>query len=47
MIFMKTENSKSNEPHKFVLNLLQVLDLRSSYNYVTLQIYVFITPGKI
>ena len=46
-IYMKTENSKSNEPHKFVLNLLQGLDLRSSNNYVTPQIYVFITPDKI
>ena len=44
---MKTENSKSNEPHKFVLNLFQGLDLRSSNNYVTPQIYVFITPDKI
>ena len=26
-IFMNTENSKTNEPHKFVLNLLQRLDL--------------------
>ena len=24
---MNTENSKTNEPHKFVLNLLQRLDL--------------------
>ena len=29
-IFMNTENSKTNEPHKFVLNLSQRLDLRSS-----------------
>ena len=29
-IFMKTENSRTNEPHKFVLNLWQKLDLRSS-----------------
>ena len=28
--FMNTENSKTNEPHKFVLNLSQRLDLRSS-----------------
>ena len=25
-VFMSTENSKTNEPHKFVLNLLQRLD---------------------
>ena len=29
-IFMSTENSKTNEPDKFVLNLSQRLDLRSS-----------------
>ena len=29
-IFMNTENSRTNEPHKFVLNLWQKLDLRSS-----------------
>ena len=29
-IFMNTENSKTNEPNKFVLNLSQRLDLRSS-----------------
>ena len=28
-IFMNTENSKTNELHKFVLNLSQRLDLRS------------------
>ena len=28
-IFMNTENSKTNETHKFFLNLSQRLDLRS------------------
>ena len=36
-IFMNTENSKTNEPHKFVLNLSQRLDLRSSDKHVALQ----------
>ena len=36
-LFMNTENSESNEPHKFVLNLSQRLDLRSSNKYVALQ----------
>ena len=36
-IFMTTENSKTNEPHKFVLNLSQRLDLRSSGKHVALQ----------
>ena len=29
-IFINTENSKTNEPHKFVLNSSQRLDLRNS-----------------
>ena len=33
-ILMNTENSKMDEPHKFVLNLSQRLDLRSSDKYV-------------
>ena len=38
------KNSKINEPHKFVLNLSQRLDLRSSEKHVTLQnISIFYT----
>ena len=36
-IFMNTENSKTNEPHKFVLNLSQRLNLKSSAKHVGLQ----------
>ena len=36
-IFMNTENGKTNEPHKFVLNLSQRLDLRVSNEHVALQ----------
>ena len=36
-IFMKNENSKMNQLHKFVLNLSQRLDLRSLKNNDTLQ----------
>ena len=36
-IFMSMKNSKTNEPHKFVLNLSQRLDLGSSNKFVTLQ----------
>ena len=35
-IFMNTKNSKTNEPHEFVLNLSQRLDLRSSNKHVAL-----------
>ena len=34
---MNMENSKTNEPHKFVLNLSQRLDLRSSNKNVALR----------
>ena len=36
-IFMNTGKSKISEPHKFVLNLTQRLDLKSSDKHVTLQ----------
>ena len=36
-IFMNTENSKTNETHKFVLNLSQRFNLRSSDKHVALQ----------
>ena len=36
-IFMNMENSKTNEPHKFVLNLPRRLDLRRSNKHVALQ----------
>ena len=34
---MNTENSKTSEPHKFVLNLLQRLDLKSLNKHIALQ----------
>ena len=37
ILFMNTENSKENEPHKFVLNLSQRLGLRRSSKHVALQ----------
>ena len=36
-IFMNTENSKTNESHKFVLNLSIRLDLKSSNKHLALQ----------
>ena len=36
-IFMITKNCKTNEAHKFILNLSQRLDLRSSDKHVSLQ----------
>ena len=44
--FMNTQNSKTNELHKFIHNLWQRLDLRSLNKHVTLQ-NVFISHGKI
>ena len=37
MIFMNTENSKTSESHKFVINLSRRLDLRISSKHVALQ----------
>ena len=36
-IFMNKQNSKTNEPHKFFLNLSQRLDLKSADKHVALQ----------
>ena len=36
-IFMNRENSKTNEPQKFILNLTQKLNLRRSNKYIVLQ----------
>ena len=36
-IFMNTENSRTKEPHKFVLSLSQRLGFRNSNNYVAPQ----------
>ena len=44
-VFINTENSKTNEPHKLVLNLSQRLGIKSSNEHVALQ--PFITRGKI
>ena len=35
--FLNTENSKTSEPHKLVLNLSQRLDLRSSSKHIVLK----------
>ena len=37
MIFMKTKNNKANEPHMFLLNVSQILDLRNSNKHPALQ----------
>ena len=36
-IFMNTENSKTNETHKFAFDLSKRLDLRSSNKHVALR----------
>ena len=36
-IFRNTKTSKTNESHKFVLNLSQISDLRSSDKHIALQ----------
>ena len=45
---MNTENIKTNEPHKFVLNLSQNLYLRSSKKDVALQnLHIYYTSKNI
>ena len=44
--FMNTENSKTNESHKFVLNLSQRLDLRSLDKHVVLQKFIYLLHMK-
>ena len=36
-IFMNMESNETNEPHKYVLNLSQLLDSRSPKKHVVLQ----------
>lgn len=45
MILMNMENSKANEPHKFVLNL-RLLDLGNSNKHVALQNLPILYPCK-
>ena len=44
--FMNTEHSKTSEPHKFILNFSQRLDLRSSDKHVALQNVSIYYTGK-
>ena len=47
--FMNMENSKTNDPQSFHLNLLQRLDLskNTQVDMLLFQTYLFIRPGKI
>ena len=45
-IFKNRENSKTNEPYKFALNLSERLDLKVQINKLSFKIYIFITRGK-
>ena len=47
IILMNTENSKTDKPHKFILNLSQRLDLRNADKHEALQNVLFIRRGKI
>ena len=46
IIFMNTENSKTNEAHKFVLSLSQRLDIKG-LNILLFKTYPFIILRKI
>ena len=47
MILVNTGNSKTIEPQKFVLNLLQRLDLKVRINMLLFKTYLFITHRKL
>ena len=42
-MFMNTENSKTNEPHKFALNFSQRLDLKSSNKHIAQNLTIYYT----
>ena len=44
--FMNMKNTKAKEPHKFVFNLPQRLDLRSSNKHVAFQNLCIYYAGK-
>ena len=44
---MNTEKSKVNKVYKFVVNLPQRLDLRTSNKMLVFKPFLFITRGKI
>ena len=47
-IFINTENSKTDAPYKFVLNLSQILGLKSSNKHVALQnLFIYYTRKNI
>ena len=41
-LFMNTKNTKRNESHKFILNMSQMLDFRSSNGHVTLPYIIYL-----
>ena len=46
-VFMNSENSKTFDPHRLLLNLTDKIDLRRKNNILIYQILVFTTHGKI
>ena len=36
IIFMNSKNSKTSDPHRLLLNLMDKIDLRRKYNYIGL-----------
>ena len=45
-LFMNTKNTKRNESHKFILNMSQMLDFRSSNGHVTLPYMIYLLHKK-
>ena len=46
-IFMNSENSKTSDPHRLLLNLTDKINLKRSDKYVALSNLAFTIHGKI
>ena len=46
-IFMNSENSKTSDSHRLLLNLLDKLNLREAISMLLYQILVYTVHGKI
>ena len=46
-IFMNSENSKTSDPHRLILNLLHKINLKEVLNMLLYQTLAFTIHGKI
>ena len=46
-IFMNSQNSKTSDPHRLLLNLIDKINFKRSDKYVALKILAYAIHGKI